>query len=119
MKISEPIDQIYLMKTRLLVRLNENEYTKEFLSNLEEFGKENDKLGSDSLLKQIQAIKQNKNMPDISETELIDKILHSFNSKETDGLIDSIKFCFQLRTKDVKYNLKLHLLLTNYKYKIP
>jgi hypothetical protein len=115
LKMSEPEDQIHLMKARLHLRLTENDFTNDFLKNLAIFGNENDKLGSDSLIRQIDTIKNNKT---ITNTELIDQIKKKIYSIESNGLIDSIIYCFDQRINDSSYNIKLHLLLTPYRHKI-
>ena len=114
MAIREPQDQLFVVKIKLFNRLKENEFTNKLIENLKRFNTNNNKLGNNSLLMQIETILHKFELEELNK-DTTAKIINQISSKEkqmrSDGLIDSINYCIINRSENPEHNKILHLLL--------
>ena len=109
MGLREPQDQLFVMEIKLFNRLKENEFTNKFIENLKRFNTNNNKLGNNSLLMQIEAILHKFELEELNK-DTTTKIINQISSKEkqmrSDGLIDSVNYCINNRSENPEPDIR-------------
>jgi hypothetical protein len=110
LEITEPLNQIYVMKVKFSERLEKNELTRNLLKNL-------------NVMFDLKELKTNSIVNDMKNLELklgshnlVNNVIKTYQEDDklnikNDGLIDSIRYCLNNRTKNFNlYKILYHLI---------